>query len=123
VDAGPDAAADGADAGCPDVLGTYVFNTAFNCGDLFEDAPQEIRSPGQACLLNFISVNDAGTGLAINGTATLGPDGTFSGATLTLGTATSSPCRASWNEVGPVMTVTCGTIGSECAMELRRTGP
>jgi hypothetical protein len=105
------------------VLGIYVFNTANNCGDLDEAAPQEIRSPGQACTLNYISVNDGGPGLAINGGATIGPDGSFSGATLTLGTATSSPCSASWSEVGPVMTVTCGAVGSECTMELRRTGP
>jgi hypothetical protein len=123
VDAGPDAALDSGDAGCPNVLGTYDFNNANNCGDLFEGAPQEIRSSGQACALNFISANDAGTGLGINGAVTLGPDGTFSGATLTLGTAVRTPCNGSWSEGEQEITVTCGTVGNECLMELLRTGP
>jgi hypothetical protein len=124
VEAGRDAALDGTDAGCPNVLGSYQFNNADGaCSDLFEDAPQEIRSAGPACVLNFISANDAGSGLAINGTAPLGSDGTFSGATLTLGTTSRSPCSASWSEVDQEITVTCGNVGDECLMELRRIGP
>jgi hypothetical protein len=111
------------DAGCPDVFGTYEINNADgSCGDLNEDAPQEIRGTAQACFLHFISVVDGGVG-AVNGGATLGPDGTFSGAMLTLGTAVRSPCTGSWDANQQELTVVCGTGNDECSIELRREGP
>jgi hypothetical protein len=120
----PDVESDGdgaIDAGCPTVFGTYAVNNADGkCGDLDEDAPQEIR--GAACALQFISVAEGGTG-AINGSANLGADGTFSGATLVEGTATRSPCSGSWNEKEEEITVVCGTGTDECSVELRRSGP
>src|SRR6185503_18616022 len=112
----PDVVSDGADAGCPDALGTFAVNNAQGllCGDYSELASQEIRSAGQACSLNFISPNDAGVGPGINGGATLGSDGTFSGATLTLGTVARSPCAGTWSEVNQEITVVCGNPGNDC---------
>jgi hypothetical protein len=110
------------DAGCPQIFGTYAINNANGmCGDLVDNAPQEIR--GSACALQFISVGaDGGIG-AINGSATLGADGTFSGATLIEGTVPRTPCRGSWSETEQEMTVICGTSADECLVELRRNGP
>jgi hypothetical protein len=111
------------DAGCPDVFGIYDINNADgDCGDLNEDAPQEIRGTTQACFLHFISVVD-GAAPAVNGGATLGPNGTFSGATLTLGTTARSPCRGSWDANQQELTVVCGTGSDECSVELRWEGP
>ena len=111
------------DAGCPDVFGTYEINNANgSCGDLDEDAPQEIRGTTQACALHFISVVDGGPP-AVNGGATLGPDGTFSGATLILGTMTRSPCSGTWDANQQELTVVCGSGGNECLVELRWEGP
>ena len=110
------------DAGCPDVLGTYEINNADGCGDVDENAPQEIRGAPPPCFLNFISIVDAGTG-AINGSATLDPDGTFSGDTLTLGTNVRNNCSGSWNEMEQEITVVCGNGMNECLIELRRTDP
>ena len=119
-----DVATDAAsDAGCPDVFGTYeIRNTSGTCGNLNENAPQAIRGTTQACFLHFTSVVDGGIG-AINGGATLGADGTFSGATLIEGTATRSPCSGSWDAQQEEMTVVCGGSGDACTVELRRTGP
>jgi hypothetical protein len=118
-----DATAEGGDAGCPDALGTYVVNTTNGaCGDLDENAPQEIRGTAQACFLHFISVSDGG-GVAINGGAILGADGTFSGATLTEGTATRSPCTGTWDAIQAHLTIVCGSGVDECSVELRRTDP
>jgi hypothetical protein len=93
-----DAQSDGGatiDAGCPQIFGAYAINNANGvCGDLADSAPQEIR--GSVCSLQFISAGvDGGIG-AINGSAPLGADGTFSGETLILGTMTRMPCSGSW---------------------------
>ena len=105
------------------MFGTYEINNADGmCGDLDENAPQEIRGTVVACALHFISVNEGGIG-AINGGATLGPNGTFSGATLIEGTMTRSPCTGSWDAQQGELTVICGSSSDECLVELRRTGP
>jgi hypothetical protein len=123
ADARPDGDAAG-DAGCPDIFGTYEINNADGtlCGDLDEEAPQEIRGTTQACFLHFISVVDGGAP-AVNGGATLGPNGTFSGATLTLGTVARTPCRGTWDASQQELTVICGTGNDECLVELRWEGP
>jgi hypothetical protein len=123
ADAGSDGDVAG-DAGCPNVFGTYQINNAdgFGCGDLNENAPQEIRGTTQACVLHFISVLDGGVG-AINGQATLGANGTFSGATLTEGTAVRIGCTGSWDAVQEEITVVCGSGMNQCSAELARIGP
>ncbi|HMI85817.1 MAG TPA: hypothetical protein VK550_17090 [Polyangiaceae bacterium] len=124
VRADGDAAPGAGDASCPTIFGTYQINNADGngCGDLDENAPQEIRGTAQACFLHFISVVDGGVG-AINGGATLGPNGTFSGATLVLGSAMRNPCSGSWNANQQEMTVVCGSGVDQCSVELLRTGP
>jgi hypothetical protein len=105
------------------VFGTYEINNADGaCGDINEDADQEIRGTAQACFLHFISVVEGGSA-AINGGANLGPNGTFSGATLTVGTMVRTDCTGSWNENQQELTVVCGNGASECLVELRRSGP
>jgi hypothetical protein len=112
------------DAGCPNVFGTYQINNADGmCGNLNENAPQEIRGTTQVCALHFISVVDGGVG-AINGQATLGPDGTFSGETLFFGTAMRNPCIGTWDANQDELTVVCNSgSANECLVELLRTGP
>lgn len=113
------------DAGCPNVFGTYEFNNINGgsaCGDLNEFAPQAIEGTTTACVLHFVSRNDAGAP-GINGTATLGADGTFSNAALIEGSVTRTGCTGSWNAMESEMTVVCGTGSDECLAELRRTGP
>ncbi|MET0593108.1 MAG: hypothetical protein ABW133_10435, partial [Polyangiaceae bacterium] len=125
IDVTPDGANDArADAACPTIFGTYQVNNADGslCGDLDENASQEIRGTAQACALNFIS-GTGGGGSAITGGATLAADGTFSGATLTLGTNPRMPCSGTWNEQGQELTVVCGTNNDTCTVELVRLGP
>jgi hypothetical protein len=105
------------------VFGTYQINNADgSCDDLNENAPQQIRGTTLACALHFISVVDGGIG-AINGGATLGADGTFSGATLIEGTAMRTGCRGSWDAMQEEMTVVCGSGVDQCTVELVRIGP
>jgi hypothetical protein len=126
VDATPGDGANDArvDAGCPNVFGAYQINNADGtlCGDFDEDAPQEIRGTTQACFLSFLSVPDGG-GAAVSGGASLGADGTFSGATLTLGTTPRMPCRGTWDEQEQELTIVCGANNDTCSVELLRTGP
>jgi hypothetical protein len=110
------------DAGCPDVIGSYeIKKVEGTCGDLDEDAPQEIRGTAQLCFLQLLSGPNGGGG-AINGGVTLGAEGTFSGATLMIGTVMRSPCNGSWNADKQEMTIVCGT-DDRCTVELRRDGP
>jgi hypothetical protein len=67
-------------------------------------------------------VVDGGIG-AINGEATLGADGTFSGTPLTEGTVLRSSCTGSWNANQMEMTVICGNGANECLVEMVRIGP
>jgi hypothetical protein len=125
-DSGVDAPRDadvGGDAGCPMIFGSYSINNADgSCGNLVEDADQEIRGTASSCVIQFISDPDGG-GAAINGTALLGADGTFSGATLTLGTMPRMACTGTWSEVDQEITVVCPAMNDTCSIEMVRTGP
>jgi hypothetical protein len=110
------------DAGCPDVFGTYVItDDQGSCGNFNKDAPQSILGTNQTCFLHFSSVVFGGVG-AVNGGATLDPDGTFSGATLNEGTATRTPCNGTWNAGQQTMTIACGGTLGTCTVVLTRIG-
>ena len=76
------------------------------------------------CALHFVSVPEAGSG-AVNGGAQLEADGTFSGASLYLGTIQRTGCVGTWNESTSTMEVTCGGTGTSqsCTVTMSRTSP
>jgi len=111
VDTGPAAS-------CPDVYGAFSMMTAgIGCGDLNAGAPQRIDGDSTACLATFSSTG------GINGTATVSADGSFSGASLSLGSAAATSCTGTWTAATSTMTVVCGSGPSRCSVTLTRTGP
>jgi hypothetical protein len=110
----------GADAGCPNVFGSYdVTSATGTCGNLNANAPQTIQGTSQACFLHFNSVVQGGTG-AVNGGASLSSDGTFDAASLIFGTMTRSPCTGTWDASNDTMTIVCGGALDACTVVLTR---
>lgn len=114
-----------AEAGsCPDVFGSFtVASVGQGCGDLNTSAPQCIKGTTSVCALHFYSVLPDGGTAAVNGGATLGADGTFSGAAIILGTVQRTGCVGAWNASTSTMSVTCGGTGTSqsCTANLTRT--
>lgn len=111
VDAGP----------CPDQHGAYsVAISGQGCGDLDSNAPECITQ--SACAITFASSAPAG-GNALNGTAGLAMDGSFTGAAITEGTVNRTGCVGAWNASTKVLTVDCGGVGTSqsCRATLTRT--
>lgn len=122
---------DGGDAGdaggdapsCPDMHGAYsIVLTGVGCGDLSSTAPQCIQQVG--CSISFIS-NPASAPRALNGSTTIGADGSFTNAVVTEGTSSRSGCTGTWDANSQTLTVDCGGTGSSqsCSAALTRTGP
>jgi hypothetical protein len=90
-----------ADAGpCTGERGAYSISlSGQGCGDLNASAPE--------CI----------------GTASLGADGSFSGAAITEGTGNRTGCVGTWNAATSTLTVDCGGVGSSqsCRATLTRT--
>lgn len=109
---------------CPDVRGRYsISHTGLGCGDLVNDSPQCIDE-NASCDIDIQSKRaDAGLALGVNGTTNLQTDGTFSGASLTLGTIDRTGCTGAWDESGKTMTIDCGGTGvsQSCVVTLTRT--
>ncbi len=111
VDTGPGAS-------CPDVYGAFSLTPAvMGCGDLSTSAPQRIDGDRMACLATFSSTG------GIDGTATVSADGSFSGASLSLGSTAYTNCTGMWMAAISTMTVVCGSGPSRCSVTLSRTGP
>jgi hypothetical protein len=111
VDAGP----------CPDEHGAYTISiSGQGCGDLAASAPECITQ--NACAITFAS-NPATGGKALNGTASLGMDGSFTGAALTEGTSNRTGCTGTWDTGTSTLNVDCGGVGSSqsCIATLTRT--
>jgi hypothetical protein len=119
IDATPDAAPD---AGlCPDQRGAYsVALSGAGCGDLDATAPQCITQP--VCTITLAATSGS-SGTALNGTAMLGMDGSFTGAAITEGTVNRTGCTGTWAAGTSTLTVDCGGIGSSqsCVATLTRT--
>ena len=115
----PDA---GFDAGpCPDEHGAFsVVASGQGCGDLNASAAQCVTQA--ACAITFVS-NPPGGGKALDGTASLGMDGSFTGAAITEGTGNRTGCVGMWNQATATVTVDCGGVGSSqsCRATLART--
>ncbi len=115
-DAGGDAAA------CPDEHGAYSISVSgAGCGDLDPSAAQCVQQVG--CSLSFIS-NPAGASRALNGSTTIGSDGSFIGASITEGSTPRSGCTGTWDNTAQTLTVDCGGTGSSqsCVVTMVRTG-
>jgi hypothetical protein len=110
------------DAGpCPDQHGEYSISlSGQGCGDLAATAPECIMQT--ACGITFAS-NPASGGQALNGTASLGMDGAFTGAAITEGTSNRTGCTGTWAAATSTLTVDCGGTGSSqsCIATLTRT--
>ena len=109
---------------CPDVLGTYsVSPSGQGCGDLNASAPQCIRATTMTCVAQLASMPAGGGTGAINGSASLQQDGSFSGAALLFGTVQRTGCTGTWDQSTSTMTVDCGGMGSSqsCVVTLVRT--
>jgi hypothetical protein len=106
------------DAGpCPNQAGAYsIALSGAGCGDLSATAPECITQ--SACAVTFTA--SAG-GLA--GTASLGMDGSFTGAAITEGTGNRTGCTGTWNAGTSTLTLDCGGVGSSqsCVATLTRT--
>jgi hypothetical protein len=113
---------------CPAVGGGYklaIGTSGTACPTVNTSATQCVVQ--STCSLQFISKVslDGGAGTAINGTAVLQTDGTFSGAMLVEGTGPRSGCVGSWSANSSTLTVNCGGTGStqSCTLVLTRVGP
>jgi hypothetical protein len=106
------------DAGpCPDQHGAYsIAISGQGCGDLNASAPECITQ--SACTITLAS-----SGGALNGTAALAMDGSFTGAAITEGTGNRTGCVGMWNPGTSVLTVDCGGVGTSqsCRATLTRT--
>src|SRR5882724_11559895 len=99
----PDAAFDAGP--CPDQHGAYSVSIAGQgCGDL---------AAGPECITQIAcEITFASNGMALNGTASLGMDGAFTGAAITEGTLNRTGCTGTWNESTSTLTVDCGGVGT-----------
>ena len=106
------------DAGpCPDQHGAYAISiSGQGCGDLSASASECVTQ--SACAITFAS-----SGAALNGTAMLGMDGSFTGAAITEGTVNRTGCTGTWASGTSTLTVDCGGIGTSqsCVATLTRT--
>jgi len=113
----------GADAAtCPDEHGAYsIALSGAGCGDLASAAAQCVQQVG--CGVSFIS-SPSGSQRALNGSTTIGADGSFSGAVITEGSSSRSGCTGTWDATSQTLTVDCGGTGSSqsCVATLTRTG-
>jgi len=101
--------------------GYSIASSGAGCGDLSTTASQCIQQVG--CSASFIS-NPAGSERALNGTTTLGSDGSFTNGSITEGTASRTGCTGTWDASAQTLTVDCGGMGSSqsCVVTLTRTG-
>jgi hypothetical protein len=111
-----------ADAGpCTGERGAYSISLGGQgCGDLNASAPECVVQ--SACGITFVSNSPGGVN-GLNGTASLGADGSFTGAAITEGTGNRTGCTGTWNAATSTITVDCGGVGSSqsCRATLTRT--
>lgn len=108
---------------CPNLLGKYAVSaTGQGCGDLSENAPECIIGNVTTCVAQLQSGPEGLLG-AVRGTAMIQVDGSFSGASLQLGTVDRSGCTGTWDALTSTLVVDCGGVGSSqsCVVTLTRT--
>jgi hypothetical protein len=119
VDAGTDAPILDYDTGpCPDITGRYAIAATGACGDL-GTMPMDQRIDGSTSTCTFYAEVESADGVA-SGPVAIARDGSFSGATVMLGTSTYT-CDAAYAP-GSV-TLTCTMGASTCTVSMTRTGP
>ena len=107
---------------CPDEHGKYtVVETGLGCGDIAAGAPQCIQESA-SCRITLVS-NGSGGAKALNGSADLAGDGSFTGAAIKEGTVNRTGCVGSWNATTSTLTVDCGGVATSqsCRAVLTRT--
>jgi hypothetical protein len=127
--ASPDPSAGGADTGaggdlglggsaaCPDLFGDYTIKTGDGmCGTLNKAAPQAIEGDTTTCTAHFVSAPAKGA-KGINGTAEIGENGSFSGATLMVD-VDEQPCTGKYNAKSGLVSISCGEKGGLCNIVL-----
>ncbi len=123
IDAGSDAG--DVDAGpCPDINGRYdLALSGAGCGDL-SMTPTQQRIDGNTSTCVYRPEFD-GTSMGVGGSLTLMADGTFTGATIMLGSG-SYTCDGSFNSTTSVLRLMCMAAaggGGACNVTMTRTGP
>jgi hypothetical protein len=105
-----------------------ITTTGLGCGDADPSASECILADGKypACKFHFVSAGVPGAVNSPVGDAIeLAADGTFSGATVRLGTTPRSGCVGRWDAKASTVMVACGgAAGStqSCEVTLVRTG-
>ncbi len=109
---------------CPDLFGKYINikTSGPGCGNLSTTAPQCVGGTAVLCFAHFSSVPANQAPGAVNGGVTVGADGSFSGASLILGTNKRTNCSGSWDAASATMTVMCGMGTEECTITMTRSG-
>jgi hypothetical protein len=126
TDAGTDAPMTPDAGGCPDLTGMYAgVSSTGECGSWDMMAIQAIvdGKSGVECEVFFQS-NTPKRIPGVNGDATIGADGSFSDAQLTLGTGSAiDGCSGTWDDAAEELTITCPADPMACEIVIHRTGP
>lgn len=107
----------GGEAGaCPQIAGFYaVAATGLACPDQ-PDTSFCIKQSG--CTIEL-------DGQKFQGQITVGPDGSFTNATVVEGQQTRSGCVGNWDPKLSILTIDCGGVGTtqSCGLRLTRSAP
>lgn len=108
---------------CPDVFGQYeVSSVTGGCGDLNPAATQCLLGASAICAARFTTKPaDASTGGGVSGPIQVLADGTFSGASLSLGAQARQGCTGTFAASSSTITFSCGAGSDLCTVSLQRT--
>ena len=106
---------------CPDISGSYsLAHAGDGCGDL-ADATECVQVDN-ACGAQM-KASGGGGARGVEASVSLDADGSFSGASVKLGSADRSGCTGTWDASASTLTIDCGGTGSSqsCVVTLTRT--
>ncbi len=109
--------------GCPDVFGGYgtIVATGPGCGNIDVAATECLVGASDTCTARFFSPADGGAG-AVSGLIKVGGDGTFTNASLKLGTTAKTGCSGKFTAATSKIDFTCGATTELCTVTMQRTG-
>jgi hypothetical protein len=118
-----DAAPLDAAKGCPDVFGGYgtIVATGPGCGNIDVAATECLVGASDICTARFFSPADAGAG-AVSGLIKVAADGTFTNASLKLGTTAKTGCSGKFTAATSKIDFSCGATTELCTVTMQRTG-
>jgi hypothetical protein len=109
--------------GCPDVFGGYgtIVATGPGCGNIDVAATECLVGASDICTARFFSPADAGAG-AVSGLIKVAADGTFTNASLKLGSTAKTGCSGKFTASTSKIDFTCGATTELCTVTMQRTG-